>query len=278
MAMSLSAAVAVALVVDTPTTNVWYPAIAAAVIAAVAYGRAVDCPPGHEGSPSVASKMYLGFGSVGLSFAKYTTGCLMAWPVGVPLPLSVVAEMASVTALPFIGAISMSILSVTLVATHAAPSPSGNVLRPHETSALVWLMTSLRPGTTRLHFDPVPPWGGSSIDADLSSTSSTSAGLRITLNSLCPQLSAAASLSPLVIKPVVPPAPVPVVVLRPPVVVGPLLPALPPARVVPSPADEHAQSEVVAMSEMMAEDTLTTSPRRDSLHGKGEPLVRRPTR
>ena len=40
------------------------------------------------------------------------------------------------------------------------------------------------------------------------------------------------------------------------------MPELGPGRVFPSPAEEHAQSEVVTMSGKMKEDTLTTSPRR----------------
>src|SRR4051794_19673639 len=75
-----------------------------------------------------------------------------------------------------------------------------------------------------------------------------------------------------------PPAPepvkVPVPVVRPPVVRPPVVLELSPGRAVASPAEEHAQNEVVTMSETMTEDTLTTSPRA-SLHRQREPLVGR---
>src|SRR3954468_12502653 len=102
----------------------------------------------------------------------------MASPVGVPLPSAIVLVMMPFTVVAFPGMIWAGIASVTEVAEHSEPSPSGNSLSPHDTEASVAVMTAVMPATTasqRVWFI-----GGtvcSIIDFERSSTSSTSAGL-----------------------------------------------------------------------------------------------------
>src|SRR5580698_4609963 len=141
----------------------------------------------QEGSPSVASTMYLGLLSE--SDFKYVTAASMASPVGVPLPAGVVALMAAVTAAALPAAIPTSMAVVTLPATHAEPEPSGNDFIPQSTEVSVPVMTALRVGTTIDHFEAVvDESGGSCIDAERSSTSKMSAFLGVGANCCSPQL------------------------------------------------------------------------------------------
>src|SRR5689334_380103 len=127
------------------------PAVAASLTACTAYARALSPPsdvPAHDGSPSVASKMNFGFGSVRVS--RYATAALTASPVGVPFPSGVSALTCAVTAAALSGPTVTGTASVTDSSMHSSPSPSGKAFRPQDIDELVALTTSLTAGTTEL--------------------------------------------------------------------------------------------------------------------------------
>src|SRR5258708_31322388 len=94
-----------------PTTNTGIPRAALSVTAWIVPGASgvlsSAAPSMQLGKPSVASRMYLGFGSG--SVASYRLAALIAARVGVP-PLGCVAAMAVATPAAFMSAIGAAVL------------------------------------------------------------------------------------------------------------------------------------------------------------------------
>src|SRR5262245_28292005 len=139
--------------------------------------------------------------------------------------------MAAMTLVAFIGAPGTTTLGFTLVVMHSLPSPSGKTFSPHDTAALVSMMTCLSAGITAFHLSVVPSDVVSSIiDFDRSSSSRISAGFRSTSKLCRPQVRPPPPPVPVKSKPpspIVPPPP-----SDPPV---PAAPALLPTPVLPPP-------------------------------------------